>query len=263
MANLLKNVQNSLQGPGQSQQPMGTPSGLATEQALQAGRAASGKAVQPGQGPKIDTTLERASAVQGQQAQQQVIQQTQAQQAALQAQEQQQKQTFRLELRSQAERKISVKSEAIQKIQTILDSYEKRNIEFDLTRQEADVEQAKFLIRLQDDQYMEQLRIAGARERLDDEFVFNVSLTESVFGEYYQMAVDQVGFDRILNTSRRDWEAELKMMEVKHELWQKDMDIKTKNATAKYSAMTSMTSEVLKGGTDLYSAKQKADKEKE
>lgn len=244
MANLLQNVQAGL---GQTQQPMGTPSGLATEQALQASRAATGKAVQPGQGPKLDTSLERAAAVQGQQAQQQVAQQAQAQQITMQAQEKQQQESFRLQIRSQTERKTAIKQEAIQKVQSILDSYEKRGIEFDLQRQEADVEQAKFLIRLQDDQYIQQLQMTSARERLDNEFVFNVSLAQSVFGEYYNLMLDNVSFQKMLNSDRREFESEMKTMEVNHEIWRNSVVQTGKNAKMKYEGAAQATSGVVRG----------------
>lgn len=244
MANLLQNVQAGL---GQQQQPLGTPSGLATEQALQASRAATGKAVQPGQGPKLDTSLERAAAVQGQQAQQQVAQQAQAQQIAMQAQEKQQQESFRLQIRSQTERKTAIKQEAIQKVQSILDSYEKRGIEFDLQRQEAEVEQAKFLIRLQDDQYIQQLQMTSARERLDSEFVFNVSLAESVFGEYYNLMLDNISFQKLLNADIRAFESEIKMMEVNHELWEGSLVQSGKNAQIKYEGAAQATSGVVRG----------------
>jgi hypothetical protein len=239
LTNLLKNVQSSL---GQSTQPMGTPSGLATEQALKMSQAASGKAVQPGQGPKVDTSLERAAAVTGQQAQQQVAQQTQAQTIALQAQEQQQQQAFRLQIRSQNEKKVAIKSEAIQKVQSILDSYERKGIEFDLQREEAEVEQAKFLIRLQDDQYIQQLEMASARERLDQEFVFNVALAESVFGEYYSLLLDNVSFQKLLGQDRREFEREMGELQIKHNLWKQSLGVESANAQRRYEGYSQIVS---------------------
>lgn len=256
MANLLQNVQAGL---GQQQQPLGTPSGLATEQALQASRAATGKAVQPGQGPKLDTSLERAAAVQGQQAQQQVAQQAQAQQIAMQAQEKQQQESFRLQIRSQTERKTAIKQEAIQKVQSILDSYEKRGIEFDLQRQEADVEQAKFLIRLQDDQYIQQLQMTSARERLDSEFVFNVSLAESVFGEYYNLMLDNISFQKLLNADKRTFEAEIETMKINHKLYKNDLRFRTQNAKMKYEGASEVTSGISSGIREVAKTKKEVE----
>lgn len=236
MASILENVKRGLETAPASPQ-LG-----AQEQVQQLTRATTGKAVGSGTTPALS-----------QQGQAQAAQQTQAQQRQMQLQQQEvsgqlgaaerqieKEKVLQKQKISQSE--IALKERGYQKLSEILDNFAQNKDKLSLDKKKAQVEQAGFLLRLNNEKYITKLQIEGKKARLQNELQFKESLTLAIFAEERELLQSNLGFQSLINAEQREFRSKLEYMSLEQSMELADIKAAGKNAAAKYQAIGSIIS---------------------
>lgn len=240
---LLQNLQRNLsQGTGAPKAEAG-----ATEQVRQLAQAASGTAAGPQEGPGMSRVAERRALLQQQQQAAQLQVQGQATAQQIEQAAQQQKQQQQIELAGMQERRLNMRSNMLNQAQNLVAKLEMNRDEISFNRQKAAYEQLGFNLRLSNKDYIEKLQINGAKNRLNDKVAFKEELQRSVFKELEGILRDDLEFKRLLNADERVFREELQNKELDWWLQFETLDANTKNAAAKWEAVSGITSGVIQG----------------
>lgn len=202
-----------------------------TQRIQQLLRAKSGKAVAGG--PAATSNLgEQQANVQSAQQLGQVAQQANVAQQGQQVQEATQNQ--KVEEATQEVGQARQLNTLQNKVKTdqILGDLERSKGEIDVNRQNAALEQVGTNLRLQNSQYIDQLKNEGTRARLQDAASFNDSLAKSIFQDQASVLQEQLGNKSILDATDREYNRLLSKMDVEtaYEVFKQDQKTKIEKA---------------------------------
>lgn len=128
-------------------------------------------------------------------------------QAAQQQEQAQQKQAV-----AQARKFDNLQTKA--KTQSILSDLEREKGGLDLEKDRARLEQASFLLSMQDKQYTDQLEAIGAKRRFDDELAFKQEMQNIAFKDSQDILKQKLGNADILSASDREFQQALSKMNI-------------------------------------------------
>ena len=180
--------------------------------------------------------------------------QVQNQAGALQAQEQQQEQQIQTAARGLTVKETQVREAALQKAEEIITAFEQSKDKLSLAKREATVEQAKFLLRLNADKYTTQLEIMGNRMRLQDKVRFEEELTKAVWDYDRQTLERSLDLQSLMRMDKREFEAEMRTMEVELALELAEMGVEADMSRQKYEGLQRSFSGAIEGGVEGYKA---------
>lgn len=80
----------------------------------------------------------------------------------------------------------------------------------------SDLEQVGFGLRLQNDQYINQLQDIGQRQRLDDQLSFKKQLAQTVFQDQQDILQNEIAFNRMMDADDREFAEELAQMDINY-----------------------------------------------
>ncbi len=196
-------------------------------------KARSGKAQQAGAAPAMSNVAEQVAANQVRTAQAQVgaegkIQaaQQQEQAADISQREQQSEKQFQ-------EQRIDQKQQLRQKTDAILNEYMLGNKKIRNMQDIENLEQVGFGIRLNNEQYINQLQNEGNRARLDDMSQFRYQAAQDAWGFKNDQAMDQRAFDSMMGLSDREFAERLAEYDAQDIISELEYQSKTASARGK------------------------------
>lgn len=207
MATLLDAIQQNSQPQKQGQTD--------TTQSLQGLlRAKSGKQV--GGGDTVSSNLGEQSEVAqtNSQLQNQVAPQAAIQQQGLQQQQAGQQQQADIQGQQIEQQKSFNTIQSNLKTNQILSDLERQKGQIDMNTQKANLEQVGFNLRLQNQQYVDNLQMEGQKARLDDANQFRQELTKTMFDDNQQVLEDKLGKSTLLDASDNSFRHALAQMSV-------------------------------------------------
>lgn len=249
MASLLENVRRGLESAPATPQQIG-----AQAQVQELTRATTGKSVGSGTTPALSTQQQSMAAQQTQQQQRQLQQQQQEAAGQLGAAERQvdvQQRQAKLRL---SEKEIQVREQAYQRLGNLLDEMAKGKDKLELGKLKAQTEQAGFLYRLNSEKYVTKLQIEGRKARLDNELQFKEALTRAIFKEERTLLQENLEFQSLIAATGRDYKEKLEMMSVEQAMELSRIDADVANTAAKYEAISTITSGVVRAGSSAASS---------
>lgn len=125
--------------------------------------------------------------------------------------QQQQAQQQRADI-DQARRFATVQNQL--KTNQLLSELSRDKATLNLDRDRARLEQASFLLAMQDKKYTDELQDVGRRRRLDDAAVFQKEMEEMAFGDSLALVKQKLGNNDVLSASDRDYKAALTGMSI-------------------------------------------------
>ena len=208
MASLLDAIKKRTQ---QAVQPQPAPN--LQQDIQQTLRAKSGK-VALGGGPRMSDIQQRAGIAQGQAQLQQVQQGAELQQAGLEQQQAAQQQQLEQGRQDIQQRLKAQKQQLNQQTTKILNDLERQKKTLSQQEKNAKMEEASFLLGLQNDQYINELQRAGALRRLENENNFKEELIKASLGEDRKLYEDNLDFQRMINADERTFKKEMQQMSI-------------------------------------------------
>lgn len=123
------------------------------------------------------------------------------------------------------------------KMQTnqLLSDLQRDRASIDLNKDRAKLEQASFLLAMQDKRYLDDLQEVGRRRRLDDEVRFRQEMLETAFGEQLGLLQDKLQKEDIMQASDREFSDALSQMTVEDafQVAQMQLDFESKQSDIK------------------------------
>lgn len=246
--NLRRNLSQGM-APGQQAQAG------ATQQVQALAQAATGKADAMGAGaPQASRLGEQQALLTQQQQQRQLQTQGIAQAQQVKAAEQQQRQQLYVQRRSLEEREIGVKQRMLNDAMNMVQQLEQNKDEISFKRMQAGYEQMGFQLRLTNKDYIERLKIEGAKSRLRDKNRFEEQLQKTTWGHLNELLESDLEFQRVMNADERDFEREVAEWDLSKWREIKDFEAAQASAQRKYEAINQITGGVLQAGLSVVSA---------
>lgn len=213
-------------------------------------QAKSGKAVAPGSTPRISNVGEQVANLQTAVAQGQLAQQAAIanQQLTQQVQEQQAKITQAQNEQSFAEQKVE--EDFTRNEEAIMDQYLQGQKQLDLKKDGSKFEQIGFKLRLQNDQYVDNLKRAAAKSQLDNDVRFKEELAKSMFADEMDLFNDNLDFRAAMFADKQEFAESMANMDMDYAIGLADYASKEAAAQQKFSGF----SNIVAGGTNAYSS---------
>ena len=134
----------------------------------------------------------------------------------------------------------------------------------DLDRYKSDVNQLLFNLRMQNTQYIDNLKIEGAKSRLMDRNRFQEAMSEAVFADEIDLLKNDLGFRRAMQSSMLDaqgkaqdrsrtFEKYLSSIDIDMALKVAMADSDARNTAMQQQAITQIGQSVIKFGAQAYS----------
>ena len=210
---LLDNIKNQLQSP---QGQPGAGEGGQTQSVRDLLRAKTGKVSTPESGPRQSALQEAVAEQQTKAGQQQLglrgrlqAEQLGQQQADIAQRTQQEGAQFQEQMKA-------AQADFDRRSNSMLDQFEAGQKSLKSQQDVADLEQLGFDIRMQNDQYVNQLQDIGKRNRLDNQLEFKKQLAQNVFKDQQDLLTNQLAFDRIVSADDREFTQELANMDINY-----------------------------------------------
>lgn len=199
--------------------------------------AKTGKAVE---GPRLSSQQEKL-------AQAQAI-------PALEEQQEREEMAFRgleeqsFEIKQQAEQNaarmtqqaLSVSQQMQQEAANLINNFQKDTTQLELAKNKARIEQLGFNLRLSDQQYIDKLKAAGRKARLDNEIRFQEALTRTIFEDEMELFNNDLQFRSLLNANEREFEKELANIDIETALKLAATDAETQSSRMMWSGIAQM-----------------------
>lgn len=250
MAGLMDSINQQLGTPGQV-----TPTD-STQQAQGLLRAKLGKAGAPGEAAPQQSNIGEQLANQtsnlglqniAQQGKVNAEQLAQSQQDVVQRGQEQQAQTN--------QQFADAQSKFGQQAQSILDNLAANKTTMGANEQAAAMDQAGFLIRGQNQNYVQELQRQGQLNRLADDQSFKEQLQQSVFADQTDLLKNDVAFKTMMDSSDRQFNQALQNMSDDFAIKMADKAMKTAAAQARFSGIAGLAGAGIQAGAASYSSK--------
>jgi hypothetical protein len=172
-------------------------------------RARGGRAIGGGSTPARTNIME-----QQQQVSEQYRPQLELQGAAIEQEQEQIGQQQQLGRQQQKQSRAELQSKLSSQQNAILEDLERSRAELGSARGRSKLEQAGITLRLQNQQYLDQLENEGARRRLDDSLKFKEEMQASIFRDAERALSKQFDFRSLMNSDEREFAREISKMDV-------------------------------------------------
>jgi hypothetical protein len=172
------------------------------------------------------------------------LQSVAAEQAKTQQQQQMSQQTLQLK-----EKALTVKEQLKSQTEDLLQKFEQQADLLDMDRYKSEVEQVAFGLRMQKDKYIDQLKLEGARSRLDSKAKFAEAMAATVYGDELDLLKNDTAFKRLsglqaisnqrsLDDDDLAFKKEVGMMDIETALKIAAAESDARNTSMKYGAIT-------------------------
>lgn len=199
-------------------------------------QAKSGKATSDSSTPQATNIGEQVVRQQEQGALRDIAQQGKLQGELMTAQEEQQKKEAQLARDQMLQQKNTIDKALNQQVDDLLTKTAQSNEELEFRKDSADLEQAAFAIRLQNDKYTQELQLAGAERRLNQENSFREESIRLLFAEDLIDKKSAMEFGSLFNASEREFSRRLGQL-----------DLNTALSLAKTEARTAAATQIFTG----------------
>ena len=251
MATPLQNLQSMASGGGLGAGAQ-LPQPTQTQQAQQLlTTKATGRATGPSAAPRATNIQEQVAINQAR------IQQQELQRAGQQAADQMGMQAAEVEQQYQQsvseldEKQIGVQEQYQRQAEALFRDMARGTREIDFQKDAAKVEQVGFQLRLSNSKYIDQVKLEGARSRLNSELAFKEALTRAVFAEQEQLFRDNFAFRRIMDANERQFEELISKMDIDLAIELATAETKGEMEAAKWSGLATAVS----GGAQAWAAR--------
>lgn len=204
MATPLQNLQAMAAGGGIAQ-PLPQPTQTQQVQQLLTTKA-TGRATGPSAAPKA-TNIQEQVAINQARLQQQELQragQQAADQMGMQAAEVEQQ--YQQSVSELDEKQIGVQEQYQRQAEAVFRDLARGSREIDFQKDAAKTEQLGFQLRLSNSKYIDQVKLEGARSRLNSELAFKEALTRSIFAEQEALFRNSLEFNRMMDANDRQFD---------------------------------------------------------
>ena len=246
---LLETIQTNLQAPAQVAPQLGK-----TEQIQGLLRAKSGKAGAVSSGPKQSSIKEQMAGQTARLGGQQVQQQGQMkaaqlgqQSADIQQRVEQQEQTFE-------QKRNNMQDQFDRNTFNILDSFEQGQRSLDSSRDVAKLEQAGFLIRLRNDQYVTKLRQEGDKLRFDNQNEYQMNVSKDAMQEQASLFTDELAFKRISDMTAREFAVEIADIDINYAIQVAENSLKAEQSRQVAQGIGSVGTAAVSAAGNLFSS---------
>lgn len=257
MATPLENLQSMAAGGGLAQ-PLPQPTQTQQVQQLLTTKA-TGRAAGPSAAPKA-TNIQEQVAINQARIQQQELQRAGMEagtQLGMQAQEAQQQ--YEQSVAQLDEKQIGIQEQYQRQVEATFRDLARGAKEIDFQKDAAKVEQLGFQLRLSNSKYIDQVKMEGARSRLNSELAFKEALTLAIFDEQEKLLRSSLDFKRMMDADGREFNERLASMNLDLALEMAAIENKGQQQANMISGMTG----VVKGGIEAYSSYSAGDFNKE
>ena len=257
MATPLQNLQSMAAGGGLAQQPVAPTQTTQVQQLLTT--KATGRAAGTTAAPKATNIQEQIALNQASLQQKELARagQEAATQLGMQAEEAQQQ--YQQSIAELDEKQISAQEQYQRQAEAVFRDLARGTREIDFQKDNAKAEQLGFQIRLSNDQYINRLKLEGARSRLNSEIAFKEALAVSIFAEEEALYRNNLSFKSMIDANDRVFNEKLSEMSI-------DLAVQLASTEAKGQAMSNTISgftQVLKGGIQAYDSYESGDFDEE
>lgn len=189
---------------------------LGQTQAVQ--RLATAKTGKAAEGPALSSQQENLAAAQNIAALDQQVGAEQSQFRELEEQENLLKQRAEQTSAKMTEQALNISQQMQQNATKLMDSFQKDVGQLNLARNKAKVEQLGFNLRLSNQQYVDKLKAAGRKARLDSQLSFAEAAAATVFADEMELFQNDLKFRSLLKASDREFERELASIDIESAL---------------------------------------------
>jgi hypothetical protein len=175
-----------------------------SEQLRRMQRASSGKIARD-EGPEAISLAEQVAATAAEQQQQEDILFGKIQAEQLSMEEKAQQEAARQQGRELDEKRLNMQQDLQNKISNILQEYSQRVGEIDMREDSAKTQYVTTLMRLSNEDYIDQLEVEGAQSRLQDQASFEWELAQSVFDSELELLKNDLEFRSSIAAENREW----------------------------------------------------------
>jgi len=213
-------------------------------------RATSGKLAGE-TGPAAASLAEQVAATAAEQQRQEDVLQGKIQAEQLSMQERQQQEETRQKSRQLDEQMLNAKQDMQNKVSNILQDYTQRGGELDLREESARTQYAIAMMRLSNDDYLDQLEVEASRSRLQEEASFSWELTQSVFEDELSILKNDLSFRSAINADERTFKEYIAEMQLETALELSDIELASFETLSKYEAYGEGASALIRAGGQL------------
>lgn len=210
-------------------------------------RAKSGKAGGTGSTPKMSTLQESQAVTANQAAQGELAQQAQTTELGLQQKEAGIKQQESQEIAKLTEKSKDIVAAGQRQTAALLGQLARGNKKIESSREISDIEKAGFMVRLDNEKYVDQLNNEAALEGLEDDLQFKNALARSEFAGSIQLARDEAKFLEQLNMDYNEFEEYMGNMSIEDIV--ADLEATDKWNSDQAKAKSDLTRDILSVGT--------------
>ena len=104
--------------------------------------------------------------------------------------------------------KINLKSEFARKTQGLLDNFQAQGLDLTIKENQARVEQVGVMLRLQNQEYIQQLKLEGQKLRLNNDLKFKEALQRDIFSAHTDQLEGDYRFKKLLDADDREFTIE-------------------------------------------------------
>jgi hypothetical protein len=246
MDDVKKSLQSGFQLPqfGQSQQL----------ERLQ--RASTGRLVKD-TGPQMVSLAEQVAASAAEQQRKEDVLAGQVAAEELTMQEKAQQEQFRQQNKELDERVLNARQDMQNKVDNILQEYTQRSGEIAMREDSAKTQYALAMMRLSNDDYLDNLETQAASSRLQDAAAFEWELTQSIFRDEINLLKNDLSFRSAIAADERTFKEYLAEMSAEQALILAEQELETASTVAAYEAAGEMVTGAARAGAEIYAKKGK------
>ena len=214
MADTLSNLQNMAKGNSiqEAAKPAISFAPTALEQSQQMAQASTGKAATGVAGAAVSNIAEQVAVDQTAKQQAEVQQQANLAERNQQAEEEQQYMQLADQELDYRNKGLQVKQEFNSQLSKLIQDFKEKGDALDLEKSKAAAEQIGTLMRLQDDKYVNNLKMEGSKRRLDNMKAFKEAAMESQFSNQLSLLNDDFAAKSMLRADAREFNIKLEQM---------------------------------------------------
>jgi len=175
-----------------------------SEQLRRMQRATSGK-IAADEGPEAVSLAEQVAATAAKQQQEEDVLAGKVQAEQLAMEEKAQQEAARQKGAELDEKRLNMQQDLQNKVSNILQEYSQRVGEIDMREDSAKTQYVTTLMRLSNEDYIDQLEVEGARSRLQDQASFEWELTQSIFEDELDLLKNDLEFRSSIAAENREW----------------------------------------------------------
>jgi len=234
MPTLFETLQQNL---GQQAQPVPGAGGQQTQTVADILRAKQGQVGGMGGGARASSLAATSAAqqTQTQGAQQAISGQLEGQQ--FQQQNVDEKRQYAIQAAQIESKRQSMVQQAQIKTDQIMQEAQQQGRQLTFDQDANKLEELGFNLRLQDKQYVSQLQIQGAKQRLNDANSFKMAMAQTQFGDNYDTLKNKLDFNKVMSDNENDFLSQMQNIDVNAALEMADNAAKQANQQALYQGI--------------------------